>query len=61
MIKVNEKKKKQENIIQDLLKDYKEAKNKYNKYKEIISTLKEEINVKENKFKENTDKTTEII
>ncbi len=33
MIKVNKKKEKQENIVQDLLKNHKEAKNKYNKYK----------------------------
>ena len=61
MIKVNEKKKKQENIIQDLLKDYKEVKNKYNKYKEIVLTLKEEISIKEGKFRENTNKMTKII
>src|SRR6266542_627477 len=61
MIKVNKKKEKQENIVQDLLKDYKEAKNEYKKYKEIILTLKEEINIKKKKFRENTDKMTKII
>src|SRR6266540_1703008 len=61
MIEVNKKKEKQENIVQDLLKDHKEVKNEYNKYKEIVSTLKKEISIKENKFRENTDKITKII
>src|SRR6266511_213802 len=61
IMEVIEKKEKQENIVQDLLKDHKEAKNEYNKYKEIISTLKEKISAKENKFKENINKLTKII
>ncbi len=58
MMEVNEK---QENIIQGLLKDHKEAKNEYNKYKKIVLNLKEEISIKKKKFKENTDKMTKII
>jgi len=57
-MEVNEK---QENIIQGLLKDHKEAKNEYNKYKKIVLNLKEEISIKKKKFKENTDKMTKII
>ena len=61
MMKINEKKEKQENIVQDLLKNHKKAKNEYNKYKEIVTTLKEEISVKGSKFRENTNKITKII